>query len=158
MSLAKNTEWKPDAADARDVQGIVISAYPKMLNAAFLMVQFGPNPAGANSDAKAWLRDVATRITNAEGERSPSINLALSAAGLRAIGVDESVMLTFSRPFREGMTFGNRPRFLGDVDLQDPSKWDWSDCPSKATCVHAQLMLYARDLAAIQTLSTDEKN
>jgi Dyp-type peroxidase family len=158
VSLSKNTEWKPVVADAPDIQGIVVSAYPKMHNAAFLMVQFGQNAAGADSSAKAWLRDVATRITSAEGERSPSINLALSAAGLRAIGVDETVMLTFSRPFREGMTFGNRPRFLGDVKLQDPLSWDWSDCPSRATCVHAQLMLYAQDLAEIRTLATNEKN
>jgi Dyp-type peroxidase family len=157
VTLPKNTEWKPPAADARDVQGIVISAYPKMLNAAFLMVQFGPVPAGTNTGAKAWLQDVATRITNAEGERSPSINLAISAAGLRSIGLDETVMSTFARPFREGMTFGNRPRFLGDVGLQDPSNWDWSDCASRPTGVHALLMLYARDLVGIQNLSTAEK-
>ena len=157
MSPPKNKEWKPAAADAPDVQGIVISAYPNMLNAAFLMVQFGPTPADVGSGAKAWLLDVAKRITNAEGERSPCINLALSAAGLRALGLDDKVMSTFSRPFREGITFGNRPRFLGDIAGQAPSNWEWSDCPSAATCIHAQLMLYARDLPEIRTLTAEEK-
>lgn len=157
MSAPKNKEWKPAAADAPDVQGIVISAYPNMLNAAFLMVQFGQNAAGVGSGAKAWILDVAKRITTAEGERSPCINLALSAAGLRALGLDDTAMSTFSRPFREGMTFGNRPRFLGDVEGQAPSNWKWSDCRCASTCVHAQLMLYARDLPEILALSSKEK-
>ena len=157
MRVQKNKEWKPAAADAPDVQGIVISAYPNMLNAAFLMVQFSQNSADVRSGAKAWLLDLAKRTTNAEGERSPCINLALSAAGLRALELDDKVMSTFSRPFREGMTFGNRPRFLGDIAGQAPSNWEWSDCPSAATCVHAQLMLYARDLPEIRTLASKEK-
>jgi Dyp-type peroxidase family len=55
------------------------------------------------------------------------------------------------------MTFGNRPRFLGDIAGQAPSNWEWSDCPTAATSVHAQLMLYAHGLPEIRTLATREK-
>ena len=40
MTLSKNAEWKPSAQDAPDIQGIVVSAYPKMLSAMLLMVKF----------------------------------------------------------------------------------------------------------------------
>jgi Dyp-type peroxidase family len=156
MKPSKNAEWKPTAQDATDIQGIVVSAYPKMLSAMFLMVNFAYQADGKQSGPKRWLLDIASRITNATGETAQCINLALSAAGLGAIGVDETVMSTFSRPFREGITAGDRPRFLGDIDTQAPATWSWSDRPSASNCVHAQLMLYAANPTALSSLVSGE--
>jgi Dyp-type peroxidase family len=152
LNPAANAEWKPSAEDKPDVQGIVVSAYPNLGSAALLMVKFsgtGPNP-------RAWFRDIVLRITNSTGDASPSMNLAISAAGLKNIGAEDTLK-TFSRPFQEGMTFGNRPRFLGDVEGQAPATWEWSDCESSPNCVHAQLMLYAKNQIVLADLLKAEK-
>jgi Dyp-type peroxidase family len=156
MTPSRNAEWKPSVQDAPDIQGLVVSAYPTMLSAMCLMVNFTGQAGGIPPQPKSWLLDIIPRITNATGQVSPSINLAFSAAGLRAIGVDETVMSTFSRPFREGMTFGDRPRFLGDIEKQAPSTWAWSDCAQDSTCAHAQLMLYTENQAALASLAARE--
>jgi Dyp-type peroxidase family len=153
MTRSKNAEWKPDARDAPDTQGIIVSAYPKMLSAAFLMVNFNGQTGDIRPHPKGWLLDITPRITNAGGEKDRCINLSLSAPGLGALSaLDEAAMLTFSRPFREGMTFGDRPRFLGDINPQAPSTWSWSDCASNSNCVHALLMLYADSTPSLDSL------
>jgi hypothetical protein len=120
---AVDHEWEPSAADAQDLQGIVVSAYPSMLFAQSLMVRFVSKDPAAATDAKSWLTDITPRITYATGKLNPSVNIALSAAGLDAIGIHPEVLATFSIPFQQGMTFNTRAEFLGDVDHQDPAKW-----------------------------------
>jgi deferrochelatase/peroxidase EfeB len=153
MTPAQNAEWKPGAQDAPDIQGIVVSAYPKMLAAVFVMLKF-PDPSGGK--LKGWLQNIAQHITDATGEQATCVHLAISAEGLRAIGVDKNVIATFSLPFQEGITFGDRPRFLGDVDSQAPATWAWSDCGGDRNCVHAQLMLYAEDESKLLNLLARE--
>jgi len=138
-------DWKPSAEDAKDLQGIVVSAYPSMLFAHTLLVQFlSKNPAIA-PNAKGWLADITPRITYATGKVNPSINLAVSAAGLCAINLDTGVFATFSVPFQQGMTFATRAKFLGDIEGQDPKMWQWTDAASDPRGVHAQLLLFAED-------------
>ncbi len=151
MTSTGNPKWKPSPQDAGDVQGIVVSAYSKMLAAMFLLVNFIGLPDDPRPDPKGWLRDVVSRITDAKGKRTQCINLALSAAGLSELGLDDAAMSTFSLPFQEGMTYGDRPRFLGDVDDHAPPTWAWNDCKEDAKCVHAQLMLYATDQEALDS-------
>jgi hypothetical protein len=143
--LLQDREWNPSDEDAKDIQGIVVSAYPSMLFAETLMVQFVSKDSSIPPNAKGWLADITPRITYATGKVVPSINLAVSAAGLSAINLDPEVLATFSLPFQQGMTFSTRAKFLGDVDAQDPSTWRWTDCLADARCVHAQLMLFAED-------------
>lgn len=156
MRETTNPKWRPSADDAKDIQGIVVSAYSKMLAAMFLLVKFASQPGDPRPDPKAWLRDIVSRITDAKGKRTPCINVALSATGLSALGLDDSTMSTFSLPFQQGMTYGDRPRFLGDGDPYAPATWSWSDCESDANCVHAQLMLYAKDQDALSSLVAAE--
>jgi deferrochelatase/peroxidase EfeB len=146
-----NPEWKPVAADAADMQGIIISAYPEQIFAMLLMVQF-PDAASA----RPWLTKVATRVTKASGPTDSCFNIALSASGLRTVEVPEPVMETFDRSFQEGMTVPERSRFLGDVDLQAPTYWSWNDELHHPLCVHAQLMLYAKDEVSLIRLVARE--
>ena len=148
-SISPNPEWKPAGETAADLQGIVISAYPKHLVAMLIMVQF---PASSAAEPKRWVADITPRITNSTGERDVCLNLAFSAAGLAALGVPNEVLATFSRPFQEGMTTDNRARFLGD----EPATWKWSDCASNTNCVHAQFVVYARTQPALDPVVAAE--
>jgi Dyp-type peroxidase family len=152
----QDREWKPLSEDAKDMQGIIVSAYPSMLFASTLMVQFISGNPAVPSNPKGWLTDIIPRITYATGKANPSVNLALSAAGLRAIHLDPIVLATFSLPFQQGMTSGARPRFLGDTDTQDPSRWKWTDCASDARCVHAELMLFAQEQPTLDAVVKSE--
>jgi Dyp-type peroxidase family len=152
MTPTQNPEWKPSAQDAPDLQGIIVSAYPNMFAAMLLMVKFTSPAGGHPPDPKGWLRDIVSRITDATTEQIPCVNLALSAAGLRALGLPEKAMLTFSIPFQQGMTFGDRPRFLGDSETRARPTWAWSDYDGDSNCVHAQLMLYAANQGALASV------
>jgi Dyp-type peroxidase family len=157
----QDREWNPSDEDAKDIQGIVISAYPSMLFAQTLMVQFVSKAPSIPPNAKGWLADITPRITYATGKVIPSINLAMSAAGLSAINLDPEVLATFSLPFQQGMTFDTRAKFLGDVGAQDPLTWRWTDCLADTRCVHAQLMLFAEDqgtLNAVVDFETEKLN
>ncbi len=160
VTPTQNPKWKPDAHDAQDMQGIIVSAYPNMLAAMLLMVKFSGQPNGPEADPKGWLLNLAPRITDAKKERARErthcINLALSAVGLRTLGLHKKAMLTFSLPFQQGMTFGDRPRFLGDSDTPVRPIWEWSDNESDSNCVHAQLMLYAKNQEALASLVKEE--
>ena len=66
----------------------------------------------------------------------------MTAAGLRALGVDESVVRRFNPEFVEGMAGNpNRSRRLGDVGANAPDKWTWGVGDREP---HALLMLFAR--------------
>ncbi len=146
---AANAEWKPTGAAAADIQGIVVSAYPNHHFAMFMMVGF---PAASAARANAWISQLATRVTDSKGERDISLNVALSAAGLTALGVSDAVKATFSVPFQEGMTTDTRAHFLGD----EPAKWNWSDCETNPNCVHAQLMVYTLTRSALDVAAAAE--
>lgn len=146
-----SSEWKPSAADAKDIQGLVISAYPHLTSAIFLLLSFAPQDGGQPANAQGWLLNLSQRITDATGKSDNAVNLALSASGLFTIGFS-AALGTFSRPFREGMTEPERARFLGDIDDQAPDTWEWRDKE-----VHALLMLYADSDKALQPLLASER-
>jgi Dyp-type peroxidase family len=141
----QNPEWKPTGETAADLQGIAISAYPAQLFAMLMMVRF---PVSAAAAPNAWVSHLTPRITDSTDARDVCINVAFSAAGLAALGLQANVMATFSRPFQEGMTTGNRSRFLKD----EPAGWKWSDCAANINCVHAQLMIYALNRTALDSV------
>ena len=67
---------------------------------------------------------------------------AMTAAGLRALGVDEFVIGRFNPEFVEGMAGNpNRSRRLGDIGANAPEKWTWGVGDGEP---HALLMLFAR--------------
>jgi Dyp-type peroxidase family len=121
-----------------DIQGIVFSGYGKKPFASYLVLQV-VDAVGA----RGYLGQLAGSLTS--GRDRPAercINLALTATGLRALGVDDDTLQTFPLEFREGLAGSDtRSRTLGDVGESDPSHWVWGG-PSRRA--HALLMLYAR--------------
>ena len=105
--------------DLADLQGDVLRAYGNdYAHTAYLF--FRVDDAGAG---RAWLRGLLPRVTTAEpwraGKPQTTLNLAVTAAGVSALGVPDAVLATFSREFRAGMAA--RAQTLGDAGPSDPA-------------------------------------
>jgi len=114
--------------DYADVQGLVRFGYGRMTSASYALVRVKDVAA-----AKAWLR--AAPVTNAVEMRPPpttALQIAFTAPGLTQLGLPPSVMNSFSREFRHGMSSKNyRRRLLGDVNHNSPERWDWGGLVSE---------------------------
>src|SRR5262249_15410111 len=72
-----------------------------------------------------------------------ALHVAFTSAGLRALGVAESVIAGFSPEFIAGMTSDNRTRRLGDVGSNAPWRWDWGGTPNGDDLPHLAVMFFA---------------
>jgi deferrochelatase/peroxidase EfeB len=68
------------------------------------------------------------------------LQVALTAAGLRALAVADDIVAGFSAEFVSGLTEPNRSRRLGDVGEDAPPHWDWGWAEREP---HVLAMLYA---------------
>ncbi|HWC27428.1 MAG TPA: Dyp-type peroxidase [Solirubrobacteraceae bacterium] len=110
--------------DVGDIQGDILRAYGNDYDAttyAFVKIECPPE------QARAWFADVVDHVTTAApwpaGEKPlTTLNVAVTAPGLRALGVSEQVVESFSREFRDGMA--RRSALLGDVGPSDPGSWE----------------------------------
>jgi Dyp-type peroxidase family len=110
--------------DLGDIQGDILRAYGNDYDAttyAFVKIECPPD------EARAWFAGVVDHVTNAEpwpkGDKPlTTLNVSLTAQGLRALGVSDDVVGSFSREFREGMS--SRSQLLGDVGPSDPTSWE----------------------------------
>jgi Dyp-type peroxidase family len=138
-----------------DIQGLVFNAYPKNEHALYLMLEV-VDP----TRARAWLKQIAGALSTGEQQQyEATVNLALTARGLAALGLPDDVLRTFSREFWEGMAGEeHRSRVLGDIDDSSPAGWIWGgaveprQAPGEPKAqvtprrpVHAMLMLFAGD-------------
>ncbi|MBV8605801.1 MAG: Dyp-type peroxidase [Pelomonas sp.] len=124
------TPRKLDDHDGADVQGGIVTPYPTLAGGALLLVAVR-DPALA----LAWLASVpiSSEVDTLLGRRPPRdvyLNVALSLAGLRALGAGEARLAAFSQPFREGME--QRAGVLGDWHANHPQYWplprrNWPD-------------------------------
>src|SRR5262249_22849816 len=107
--------------DLDDIQGLIARGYRTLPYARCTI--FAAHDAAAGHALLSWLLP---RVTPAGGFAADSaLHLAYTAAGLRRLGLAESVIAGFSPQFIGGMTGPNRSRFLGDVGESDPHHWAW---------------------------------
>jgi len=80
-------------------------------------------------------------VLDVDAGNDPAVNVAFTHAGLRALGLDQTVLGSFPPDFRQGMR--DRAPLNGDDGLDAPERWDqtWRGAP-----VHAWIGLYARNL------------
>jgi len=148
--------------ETNDIQALVFNAYPKNENAFYVVVEVIDA-----AKARAWLRQIADALSTGDEQRyATTVNLALTARGLSALGLPEQALRTFSREFREGMAGEeHRSRILGDVDDSCPEDWLWGGTvesrevtgePKAKSAprrpVHAMLMLFADSETSLKEL------
>ncbi|HEX8086191.1 MAG TPA: hypothetical protein VF529_18000, partial [Solirubrobacteraceae bacterium] len=111
-------------ADLGDIQGDILRAYGSDYDCtsyAFVRIECPPE------QARAWFAGLVDHVTTAApwnpGEKPlTTLNVAVTAAGLRALGVSKEVVGSFSTEFRQGMAA--RSERLGDVGPSDPATWE----------------------------------
>jgi Dyp-type peroxidase family len=110
--------------DLGDIQGDILRAYGNDYDCttyAFVKIECPP------AQARAWFAELVDHVTTAaawpEGEKpATTLNVAVTATGLQALGVSDAVVGSFSHEFRDGMA--NRNALLGDVGPSDPKSWE----------------------------------
>ena len=116
-----------------DIQGIILSGYGKLVYSAYLFLRFNDS-----SGARRWLGRLAPQITTSRRERdkegkvirpTSATNLALTAPGLKALGLDPGALATFPQEFVEGMAHDPRPRRMGDTGASAPERWEFGGAP-----------------------------
>jgi deferrochelatase/peroxidase EfeB len=121
-----------------DLQALLRFGHGKLTDTCFMLLNV-IDPVSA----KKWLANAP--VSSAIVTRPPpatALQIAFSAAGLRALGVRESIIEGFSDEFITGMTGDEgRSRRLGDRGSNDPKHWQWGGDPGQVP--HLLLMLYA---------------
>jgi Dyp-type peroxidase family len=129
-----------------DIQGLVARGYGTLRAAVFVLLRIDDPTA-----ARAWLGALAGEVATAErGSRSEAVHVALTAPGLRRLGLPERSLAGFSDEFTGGMTTDHRRRILGDIGESAPEQWRWG---GPANPVDAVLLLYAEDQAGLSSLA-----
>ncbi|HEY3594920.1 MAG TPA: Dyp-type peroxidase [Polyangiaceae bacterium] len=138
--------------ETSDIQGLLFSGYSKNASACYLLLRITDA-----ARARAWLGKIAGTLTTGErGSYDTTMNVALTARGLSAIGLPDSALSTFALEFREGMSGSDhRSRILGDTGQSAPSQWVWGSAARAP--IHVMLMLYARDDGALQRFLTERR-
>ncbi|MGI8806492.1 MAG: Dyp-type peroxidase [Acidimicrobiales bacterium] len=106
--------------DLGDIQGNILRGYGfPLAHYAFVSVLVG-------AEGRKWLSELVDPVTTAEEwiEDKPdvTVNVAVSHAGLCALGVPDDKVSSFSTAFRQGMK--SRASELGDIDASDPEHWE----------------------------------
>jgi len=134
------------ALDLDDIQGLVLRGY-RLAAGSYTFLRIA-DAAGARS----WLADLLGHVTTAapwEAKPTSTVNVAISATGLTALGLPEPLLTSFPKPFRQGMAA--RADILGDSGDSAPQHWqDGLGGPD----VHILVMLATSDGESLRQRET----
>jgi len=123
--------------DLDDIQGLLRFGFKHHTEALILLLRVKDAAA-----ARGWLGQL--RVTSAvtlDPVPPTALQVALTRAGLAALGVAGDAIGGFSEEFLEGMAGdGNRIRRLGDVGASAPELWNWGRGDREP---HVAVLLYA---------------
>ena len=157
---------KIDRVEWEDVQGIVLSGYGELKRSAYLLWRF---QSGDLPRKRKWLSELTRRLTPSQPRPSsntqPARNLALTASGLRHLGVDQSTLNSFSFEFLEGMAparprgapIPRRTNVLGDLEDSSPEHWYWGGWNEETREIDGLLMLFAEETGIDQLIEAEVK-
>ncbi len=128
--------------DLSNIQGFVVRGY--RLPAAGYLLLHVEDAAGARELLGDVLDEVLTAATWSEKPQS-GLNLAVSYAGLRALGLPDASLAGFPEEFREGMAA--RAALLGDTGESAPAHWEAGFVDPG---VHVLVMISAQDAEALR--------
>jgi len=130
---ARASTRTPFADPRDDIQRMVIHELRKA--AAFLFLQIEP---GWTARVKSWLKgEVLPKVATAAADGDVSLQIAFTAAGLRALGLTEVELRAFPLDFVEGMA--GRARRLGGL-AEDVAGWRFGRDDQE---IHLLLAIYA---------------
>jgi Dyp-type peroxidase family len=125
------------AAELDDIQGLLHSGYKDLSAARFMLLRIASPTA-----AKAWLATAPVTNASREHRHSETLHVAVTAPGLRRLGLQADALAGFSSEFLAGMTGeAARSRRLGDVGADTPENWSWGWAE---TVPDLMVMIYAR--------------
>ncbi len=109
--------------DVAEIQGDILRAYGNSYDCtSYAFVRISGEPA----EAREWFAGLLDHVTTAApwraGKPLTTLNVALTVAGLRALGVSEEVVGSFAVEFRAGMSA--RASVLGDGGPSSPEHWE----------------------------------
>jgi len=134
------------AVDAADVQGLVFRGYGALPECCYPLLRIEEPERG-----RAFVRAIVDRVSRGvPAARTVAVQIAFTSLGLSALGLPQSILQQFSRPFLEGMVGAHRSRFLGDTGESSPKRWEWGG-PSTPP-VHVLLMLFAESAPRLEEL------
>ena len=132
--------------DRADIQGLIVRGHGTLRAARYVLARIA-QPAGA----RTWLSRIADDVDDGRDRPGQSaVNVALTASGLRKLGLPAETLGMFSREFTGGMTAEHRRRILGDVDESAPEHWSWGGPNGEE--IDVLLLLYAADEAGMSAL------
>jgi deferrochelatase/peroxidase EfeB len=123
--------------DFHDIQALVRAGFATLTEASFLLLRVADAAA-----ARRWLGAVKVTSAGDLGTKQDSVlQVALTAAGMRALEIPEAVIAGFSAEFIAGLAADPaRNRRLGDVGPDAPQQWEWGWAEREP---HVMVMLYA---------------
>jgi Dyp-type peroxidase family len=134
--------------DVGDVQSLVFSGHGGLRASA--MLELDVREEASARSALLALGETAVAFGFGAKERKSSVQLLLTARGVRALGGTDDDLAGFGRQFTQGMVTTQRSRALGDAEENDPATWTWSDAR-----MDALLIVYAMDRATCDEVAAD---
>lgn len=124
--VAQQKKNKIPELELAQIQGIILSGYSRLNHSAYLFLNFGDT----EKDRK-WLSTIKDEIAYStrvpDGKSQPAVNIAFTASGLKALGLEDSELKKFAPEFVKGMAHASRSRILGDVGTSAPSHWEFGN-------------------------------
>ncbi|NJN24257.1 MAG: hypothetical protein HC810_07560 [Acaryochloridaceae cyanobacterium RL_2_7] len=123
----KQQKVRPVNLELQDIQGLIISSYGHLSHTTISLFEI-KEP----TKVQGWLEHCIEqgRMTSALRDQpkvaiTSAMNIAFTAAGMRALGASETLMESFSHEFQQGMQHVERSRRIGDYQtINDPQHWD----------------------------------
>jgi Dyp-type peroxidase family len=127
-----------------DIQSGVLRPRPTPFQATYIIVRIDNRNAG-----RELMRRLRTVVSSAAHPESPASDTWVSASltfnGLKALGVPEKSLESFSREFQQGMAA--RAALLGDVAESSPEHWEK---PLGSPDVHVVITAISRDMPDLE--------
>jgi Dyp-type peroxidase family len=131
------------ALELHDIQAGVLSPRPTPYAATYILFRIDDHAAGRAMLGR--LADVVSSAADREGSADTAVSVALTYAGLKALGVPQASLDSFAWEFQQGMAA--RASALGDRGESSPEHWEK---PLGTPVVHVVLVVTARDNAALE--------
>ena len=128
-----------------DIQAGALMPRPNPYAGAYLALRIDDRRAGR--ELLRRLIPLLGPVASFDPARPVSLAVALSFAGLKALGVPEESLATFPAEFQQGMAA--RAAYIGDVGDGAPENWE---APLGSKDVHLVVAVLAPDTALMETL------